>query len=70
MGGLVRNKTRTDTEPRAKDTVGDGAEPGELRLVDSEVGAGGTAKALLVQDLLCGGGRERLGLDSTECEHI
>ena len=45
--------------------MGDGAEPGELRLVDGKVGAGGSAKTLLVQDLLRGGGRERLGLDGT-----
>ena len=68
--GLVRNKTRTDTEPRAKDTVGDGTRPGELRQVESEVGTRGAAKVLLVQDLLYGEGRERHSLDSTECEHI
>ena len=58
--GLVRNKTRTDTEPRAKDMVGDGVQPGGLRIVDIEMRTGGAAKALLVQDLLYGVGTSEL----------
>lgn len=56
---------RTDTETNAGSTVGDGAEPCELGLVDGEVRAGGAAQTLLVENFLGGGRRERLGLDGT-----
>ena len=51
---------RTDTETNAGSTVGDGAEPCELGLVDGEVRARGAPEPLVVEDLVFG--RRRKGL--------
>jgi hypothetical protein len=55
----------TDAESCTSSTVEDRSDPCKLGLVDGEVRAGRALETLLVEDLLRGRGRERLGLDST-----
>ena len=55
--------TRTDAETNTGHAVGNGGDPGELRLVDGEVRAGRALETLLVEDVLRGRRGERLGLD-------
>ena len=68
--GLIRHyreKERhlrlTSTKSGARDTVCDGSEPCQLRLVDGEVGAARTLQALLVEYLLCSRRWQRLCLN-------
>jgi hypothetical protein len=57
---------RTDGEPNAGDAVGDGSDPGKLRLVDGKVWAGRACETLGVQDHCAILWFERLGLDRAE----
>jgi hypothetical protein len=57
---------RTDGEPNTGDAVSNGAEPGELWLVDGEVWAGRACETLGVQDHRAILWFERLCLDSAE----
>ena len=73
VGRMVEGVERilTSAETRTGDTVGDGAKPGELGLVDREMRGRGSKEALLVQNSFRGGGRERFGLNiAVECAHI
>ena len=60
---------RTDAEAGASDTVSDGREPCELRLVDCEVGCARALDALRVEDVAACGRGDRLDLDEAGETH-
>lgn len=60
----------TDAETNAGNTIGNGTDPGQLGLVDGEVGAGGALKALRVEDLLLSGRRKGLNLNESDDNSI
>lgn len=64
MGG--KENGRTDGEPDTSDAVGDGADPGKLRLVDGKVGAGRACETLRVQNHCTILWFERLCLDRAD----
>ena len=60
---------RTDAEAGTSDTVSDGREPCELRLVDCEVGCARALDALRVEDVAACGRGDRLDLDEAGETH-
>lgn len=56
-------RVRTGAEGTTGDTVSDGAQPCQLRLVDSKVGAAGAVETLLVENPLAGRRWKRFRLD-------
>lgn len=65
MTSLDRNRSRTDTEGSTGHTVEDRANPGELRLIDGEMGTRRTLQTLLVQNGIAGLRGEAIGLDGS-----
>jgi len=56
----------TDAESSSGSSIRNGHDPGQLRLVDREMGAAGSLEALLVEDGFAGRGRERFCLDGPD----
>lgn len=71
-GRHVRRKEngRTDGEPNTGDAVGDGADPGKLRLVDGKVWARRACETLRVQNHCAILWFERLCLNSAERKRV
>ena len=61
----VRSEVLTNADAGTGDTVCDRGNPGELRLVNGEMGGGWAKETLLVQDSLRGGRREGLSLNGS-----
>lgn len=59
---VLRGARRTNTEADTSDSVDNRANPGQLGLVDGEVGAAGSPESLVVQDVLFSAGCQRLRL--------